>query len=274
MLKPTVKRSAPPSNPLFCEEYTNEIRNYLRSVEEELWSSAQIFENQSNLTPKMRSTLIDWLVDVQKRKKFHTDTLYYAVRYIDRYLMERDIDKSKFQLLGSAAILIASKTEEIYPISCESIVHLAGKSFSINALCRMESALFSTLDYNVTPVVSSHFLKRYLLVASGSSKFSVFAYYVNETLLLDSDFIEYKPSFVAAGVILFAIAVIDDAPVWTPKLQEEMGYTQAELIPLVKKIHLSVLSIATSRFQAIRKKYATADNEFVSTIEIPKDLRF
>ena len=271
-LKPAIIRAAKPSNPLFCEEYTKEINSYLRSAEEELWSSAQIFENQTNLTPKMRATLIDWLVDVQKRKKLHTDTLFYAVHYIDRYLMERDIDKSKFQLLGSAALLIASKTEEIYPISCESLVHLAGKSFSVNALCRMESSLFTTIDYNTTPVVASHFLKRYLLRAGGSSKFTLFSYYVNETLLLDSDFIEYKPSMIAAAVIIFAMAVISDAPEFTAELQDEIGYSVAELRPLVAKVHLSVLSTATSRFQAIRKKYATADNEYVSAIEIPKNI--
>ena len=272
-LKPAIIRTATPSNPLFCEEYSTEIKIYLRSAEEELWSSNQIFENQTNLTPKMRATLIDWLVDVQKRKKLHTDTLFYAVHYIDRYLMERDIDKSKFQLLGSAALLIASKTEEIYPISCESLVHLAGKSFSVNALCRMESSLFTTIDYNTTPIVASHFLKRYLLKAGGSSKFTLFAYYVNETLLLDSDFIEYKPSMTAAAVILFAMAIINDAPELTPELQDEMQYSFAELRPLISKVHLSVLSSATSRFQAIRKKYATADNEYVSAIEIPKNLR-
>ena len=95
----------------------------------------------------MRATLIDWLVDVQKREKMHTDTLFYAVNYIDRYLMERDIDKSKFQLLGTAAILIAAKTEEVVLPKCSSLVHLAGDSFSLNALCRMEASLFSTLDY-------------------------------------------------------------------------------------------------------------------------------
>ena len=274
LLKPTIVRSNPPSNPLYCQEYTREINNYLRDAEKNLLPPNQIFENQTNLTPKMRATLIDWLVEVQKKKKFHTDTLFFAVNYIDRYLIERDIDKSKFQLLGSAAMLLASKTEEIHPVSCHSMVHLSGESFSVNALCRMESALFSTLDYNVTPVVSSHFLKRYLLCAGGSSKFTIFAYYVNETLLLDSDFIDLKPSLVAAGVIAFSMAVIKDAPVWSKELQAETMYSLTELKPVVSKIHSSVLSIAASRFQAIRKKYASQDNECVSTIEIPKELRF
>ena len=67
-LKPAIKRISVVSNPQICSEYSSEILNTLRENETALWSSAKIFENQTNLTPKMRATLIDWLVDVQKRE--------------------------------------------------------------------------------------------------------------------------------------------------------------------------------------------------------------
>jgi cyclin A len=272
IMKPSIKRISVVSNPQICSVYETEILNTLRESEVELWPASKIFENQTNLTPKMRATLIDWLVDVQKRQKMHTDTLFYAVNYIDRYLMERDIDKSKFQLLGTAAIFLAAKTEEVQLPKCSSLVHLAGDSFSINALCRMESSLFTTLDYDTTPIVSSHFLKRYLLAAQGSSTFCMFTQYINETLLLDSEFICEKPSKVAAGALLFSMKVFKGAPEWTAEVQKEVGYMQSDLRTIVGKVHLSVLATATSRFQAIRKKYASAENEMVSTIEIPKEL--
>ena len=47
-----------------------------------------------------------------------------------------------------------------------------------------------------------------------------------------------------------------------------------DISQIMNMIHKSIQNAAASRFQAIRKKYATAQREFVSTIEIPKEMLF
>ncbi|OTF73123.1 hypothetical protein BLA29_010413, partial [Euroglyphus maynei] len=54
----------------------------------------------------MRSILVDWLVDVADEYKLKDETLFLAINYIDR---------QEFQLLGTSALFIATKYEEIYP---------------------------------------------------------------------------------------------------------------------------------------------------------------
>lgn len=255
-----------------CTEYDLEIYNYMRSVENENLPQPSLFENQSNITPKMRSTLIDWIVEVHKKQNMHTDTLFYIVAYIDRYLMERDLDKSKFQLLGSAAILLAAKTEEIYPPKCEKLVHYAGDSFTVIGLQRMEINLLNTLEFSTTPILSSQFLRRFLILVNSDMILNRFAHYVNESILLDSEFIGISPSKTAAAILYYSMVITNNSTLWTKDLERQLCYTKSELSPVANMIHLSLQATAASRYQAIRKKYATEQNEFVSTIELPKSL--
>lgn len=263
-----------PTNAQDCVEYDLEIYNYMKSIESTNLPQPTIFENQSNITSKMRSTLIDWIVDVHKKLNMHTDTLYYTVSYIDRYLMERDLDKSKYQLLGSAAILLAAKTEEIYPPKCEKLVHFAGDSFSIVGLLRMENSLLNVLEFSTIPIVASQFLRKFLIVTNADVKMNRFAHYVNESILLDHEFLGINPSKVAASVLCYTMHVLGSAAMWTSEIEKQLSYKKSDLAPVMNMIHLSLLSTAASRYQAIRKKYATAPNEFVSTIELPKELLF
>lgn len=68
-------------------------------------------EGKTQLTPGMRAILIDWLVEIQENFELYHETLYLAVRIVDLFLQEKDIDKTKLQLVGATAMLIASKIE-------------------------------------------------------------------------------------------------------------------------------------------------------------------
>jgi len=66
---------------------------------------------QSQLTPAMRAILIDWLAEVQQNFELHHETLYLAVKLTDRFLERQLLPKDRVQLLGTAALLVASKYE-------------------------------------------------------------------------------------------------------------------------------------------------------------------
>ena len=69
---------------------------------------------QTDINPKMREILIDWLVEVHLKFKLHQETLFLTVNIIDRFLSLRPIQRNKLQLVGCTAMLIAAKYEEIY----------------------------------------------------------------------------------------------------------------------------------------------------------------
>ena len=63
---------------------------------------------QADITPGMRSVLIDWLVEVAEEYKFNNETLFLAVSFVDRFLSRMSVVRGKLQLVGTAAMFIAS----------------------------------------------------------------------------------------------------------------------------------------------------------------------
>ena len=62
---------------------------------------------QTDISPQMRTILIDWLVEVGEEYKLHDETLHLAVNYIDRFLSQMSVLRGKLQLVGTACMFIA-----------------------------------------------------------------------------------------------------------------------------------------------------------------------
>lgn len=63
---------------------------------------------QSDINHSMRSILIDWMVEVVDEYRLKRETFFLAVNYVDRYLSLFNIVRSNLQLVGTAALFIAS----------------------------------------------------------------------------------------------------------------------------------------------------------------------
>lgn len=98
-------------DPQLCETYVSDIYDYLRNMEVD--SSKRplcdyIQKVQRDVNASMRGVLVDWLVEVAEEYKLVSDTLYFSVSYIDRFLSLNDLTRQKLQLLGVASMLVAS----------------------------------------------------------------------------------------------------------------------------------------------------------------------
>lgn len=60
----------------------------------------------------MRSILVDWLVDVGVHFEVMSETLHFAVNYIDRTLSKLQVEKNKLQLVGVSCMKIADVFNE------------------------------------------------------------------------------------------------------------------------------------------------------------------
>ena len=63
---------------------------------------------QPDITFPMRSILVDWLVEVSEEYKLHTETVFLAVNYIDRFLSYMSVQRARLQLVGTACMFIAA----------------------------------------------------------------------------------------------------------------------------------------------------------------------
>ncbi len=102
-------------NPLCVTCYVQDMYEHFISKEATTSVRPVYMDNQPYIDERMRSTLIDWLVDVHLEFKLVPETLYLTINIIDRYLAKAQVKRAKLQLLGITALFIASKYEEIYP---------------------------------------------------------------------------------------------------------------------------------------------------------------
>lgn len=84
-------------NPVLVSIYTNDIHKYLRTLERKTLIIKGFLSGQE-VTPKMRSVLIDWLIEVHQQFRLMQETLYLTVAIIDRFLQVKIMLQQKWFL--------------------------------------------------------------------------------------------------------------------------------------------------------------------------------
>lgn len=99
----------------------------------------------------MRKILVDWLVDVHRKFKLRSSTLFMAINLIDRYLQAttESVTKSRYQLFGITCLFIAAKYEEIYPPGLGDFVYVCADTYSTSHILEMESKVLNTLEFDL-----------------------------------------------------------------------------------------------------------------------------
>ena len=129
-------------------DYGSEIVSYLRKLERNFILPYDFLDN-STVTSSMRSTLVDWLIQVQHHLKLCQETLYLTVSMLDLVLDKRDVDTDKLQLVGITSLFIASKLEEYYPVDLKKLLHLTEESYTMREVLEKELVLVEVLEFQV-----------------------------------------------------------------------------------------------------------------------------
>lgn len=104
-------------------------------------------KRQTEINENVRAILIDWVVSVHSKFKLWPETLYLTVNLIDRYLSIFVVPKVQVQLVGVAAMLIATKYEEIYPPTVKDFLFMSDNAFSKKEVLEMEFKILFALQY-------------------------------------------------------------------------------------------------------------------------------
>jgi len=109
--------------PLFSCVQKNLI-SFLSTVQVKYSIPNDYMSKQVDVNEKMRTILIDWLLEVHLKFKLLPETLFLSVSIIDRFLTLKCVAREQLQLVGVTAMFIACKYEEIYPpeVRCAEMV--------------------------------------------------------------------------------------------------------------------------------------------------------
>jgi len=153
----------------------------------------------------MRAIIVDWLVEVHKKFRLVPDTLYLCVNILDRFLSRVSITRSQLQLVAVTSMLIASKYEEIYPPEIRDCVYITDRAFTRQAVLDMEIRILDELQYALSVPTAYPFLLRFLSVTGAPPAMRFAASYYLERMLQEPEFLDYRPSLLAAGAVCLAL---------------------------------------------------------------------
>ena len=196
-------------DPLMVAEYVVEIFEYLKDLEETTMPNPNYMDYQTNLEWHLRGVLVDWLIEVHTRFHLLPETIFLAVNIIDRFLSARIVQLEKLQLVGIAAMFIASKYEEVLSPHVQNFKHVADDGFTEEEILKAERFILETLNYDLSYPNPMNFLRRISKADSYDIQTRTIGKYLLEISLLDHRFMDYRPSHVAAAAMYLARLILD-----------------------------------------------------------------
>ncbi|XP_060535404.1 G2/mitotic-specific cyclin-B-like [Cylas formicarius] len=256
-------------DPQMVSEYVEDILAYLRGIEH-TYPIKEKFLADTKVSPKMRSMLVNWLVEVHNNFKMCQETLFLAVSLCDRYSQENHgVDAKIYQLVGTASLLLASKYEDIYIPDLDDFVFICDEAFTKRQILQMEVDIMRRLDFRMGWPISIFFLRRYSKVANAKPEHHTLAKYLLELAMLEYDVSHVKPSVQAAAACCLSIAILnetmDPSRVWNATLARHATYKYADFADVVVALARCVVKAETSKFDVVKIKYAASQYGKVST---------
>ena len=189
--------------PQKVNEYLNDIFYYYLSLIKNTKPLFGYMEKQKDINIKMRSILIDWLIDVHLKFNLLPETLYITVNLIDNFLSKIQISRKKLQLVGITCLFIADKYEEIYPPELKDHVDITDKAYSKEDILNMEIDILKELKFDITYPTSLRYFEIFFEVTKNfinkdvPQQVNFFAMYLMELAMIDYNMLKYTNSEMA-----------------------------------------------------------------------------
>lgn len=266
-------------DPQLVVDYVNEIYTYLRWLEQQQAIKENYLKTKPGvLIPKMRTVLVDWLVEVHQQFSLLQETLYMAVAILDRYLQcaAEKVPRKKLQLVGVTAMFIASKYEEMYAPEIGDFVYITDQAYTQGQIRELEMEILRVLNFDLGRPLPLHFLRRNSKAGQVDATVHTLAKYVMELTLLDYSMVHIAPSMLASAALAFSLKVLekDDTKdlnsIWTSTLHFYSQYSLEEILPTLQALAGAVLKTSVAdengKLLSIRKKYSSRKYARISAL--------
>jgi transcription initiation factor TFIIIB Brf1 subunit/transcription initiation factor TFIIB len=213
--------------------------------------------SQVEVNPKMRAILADWIIDVHYKFELMPETLYLTMYVIDRYLSLQPVLRRELQLVGVAAMLIASKYEEMWAPEVQDLIHVCDNAYSRQHILAMEKNILNRLQWNITVPTPYVFLLRFIKAAGGDKELENMVFFFSEMALKEYGMASLCPSLVAASAVYAAQCTLKRSPLWTSTLKHHTGFTESQLRECAKVLVNAHAAAPESKLKTAYRKYAS-----------------
>jgi hypothetical protein len=160
----------------------------------------------------MRPYLLDFLIEAHTAFGLLPDTFFLAVNLLDRYCSRRVVYKKHYQLVGCAALLIASKygdKKEKVP-TVRELRQMCCQLYDEDMFLQMEWHVLQTLGWVIGHPTVDSFLQ-IALQESGSEgdlELQHMTWYLCEMALFHKEFVQTRPSLLARSALALSRCIL------------------------------------------------------------------
>ncbi|TXT10802.1 hypothetical protein VHUM_02307 [Vanrija humicola] len=210
-------------------EYADDIFAHMEELEIATMPNPRYMEFQTEIEWTMRTTLIDWLLQVHLRYHMLPETLWIAVNLVDRFLSVRVVSLNKLQLVGVTAMFIAAKYEEILAPSVDEFVYMTENGYSKEEILKGERIILQTLDFTISSYCSPYsWVRRISKADDYDIQTRTLSKFLMEVTLLDHRFLRCKPSMIAAVGMYLARKMLGGD--WNEAFIFYSNFTESQLV--------------------------------------------
>lgn len=158
----------------------------------------------------MRPYLIDFIVEAHAAFTLLPETLFLTINLLDRYCSKRVVYKQHYQLVGCAALLIASKygdKKDRVP-QINELNNMCCGLYDAGMFTQMEMHVLNTLEWNIGHPTVDFFSQLIVAEERDDCEVESMAAYISEIALYHRDFVSTKPSTMARASLALARAIL------------------------------------------------------------------
>lgn len=243
-------------DPLMVSEYVNEIFPYLHELEKKTCPDSGYLFKQTQLKPKMRLILVDWLVEMHQRFRLLPETLFLAINIMDRFMSVEVVQIDKLQLLATGSLFIAAKYEEVFSPSVKNYAYYTDGLYTEEEILQAEKYILTTLEFDLNYPNPMNFLRRISKADDYDVQSRTLGKFLLEVTIVDHKFIGILPSLCLAAAMYIARMILNKDPVWNGNLVHYSGGYRVD--DMRECIELIVLYLVNPvEHDEFFKKYAT-----------------
>lgn len=156
----------------YREMFTKYVRDdYSSSIISSLLNDEQLNENflvHHKITERMRTRMVDWMIEVLSNYHCDESTFFEAVNIMDRYFKVCEEKKQLLQpaelhLIGVTSMFIASKYQDIYPLRLKIVQDkIAHRKLTCDEIKDKEDEIMRYISYSIGIPTQWDFINHYL----------------------------------------------------------------------------------------------------------------
>jgi len=212
---------------------------------------------------KTRETVMDWIIEVLHYFSGSQEALYNTVHLIDRYVISTggNLNHDKIQLVGVAAVLLATKLEEYHPANVEELSRLTEGSCSKDTIKKMEMKMLQALSFQTYSLDPMLFLNRFIVAAQRENEpiFKEACQFFLDSFIAKKWQWAVQTSAKCAAAVLTTLVLMPNTAnpigaeeeLWTPTLQFYTEFKISDIVSISQQMITNLWEVKSTKTKQV-----------------------